>query len=156
MYAAVDRSDEAKPRVDVTCRMLAAISFCPSVAISACPRTATWSRSALDISGGPALLAASSTRANRLERITRSARIRAVTRRCVFLLGAGLRIGEVVWLHWRNVDVERRLVRINEFATVINHEVIASIGKRRDVCRSCLQITPTWTRSVAGQCISSQ
>jgi len=29
-------------------------------------------------------------------------------------------------LEWRNVDFERRLVRINEFAMVINHEVDSS------------------------------
>ncbi|HUP76809.1 MAG TPA: tyrosine-type recombinase/integrase [Acidimicrobiales bacterium] len=53
-----------------------------------------------------------------------------------FLLGSGLRIGEVVWLQWHNVDFERGLVRINEFATVINHEVVASVGKSRDAIRT--------------------
>ena len=52
------------------------------------------------------------------------------------MLGSGLRIGEEVWFQWRNVDFERGLVRINEFATVINHEVVASVGKSRDAIRT--------------------
>lgn len=29
-----------------------------------------------------------------------------------FLLGAGLRIGELVWLRWANVNLEQRVVRV--------------------------------------------
>lgn len=36
-----------------------------------------------------------------------------------FLLGCGLRIGELVWLRWDNVDLDRRQVRIVEFATTV-------------------------------------
>jgi len=46
-----------------------------------------------------------------------------------FLLGCGLRIGELVWLRWENVDLERRQVRIVEFATTLGYELVASEGK---------------------------
>jgi len=53
-----------------------------------------------------------------------------------FLLGSGLRIGELVWLRWRNVDLERGLVRVVDFATHAGHELVASQGKSRDAVRS--------------------
>jgi integrase len=34
-----------------------------------------------------------------------------------FLLGSGLRIGELVWLRWSNVDLRAGVVRVVEFAT---------------------------------------
>jgi len=34
------------------------------------------------------------------------------------------------------LDFERGLVRINGFATVINHDVVASVGKSRDAIRT--------------------
>ncbi|MBV8162414.1 MAG: Arm DNA-binding domain-containing protein, partial [Acidimicrobiia bacterium] len=40
-----------------------------------------------------------------------------------FLLGSGVRIGELVWLRWPNVDLDGRRVRIVEFATTIDHEL---------------------------------
>ncbi len=46
-----------------------------------------------------------------------------------FLLGCGLRIGELVWLRWDNVDLERRQVRIVEFATTLGYELVSSEGK---------------------------
>ena len=36
-----------------------------------------------------------------------------------FLLGSGLRIGELVWLEWKHVDLERRLVRVMQFASTL-------------------------------------
>ena len=53
-----------------------------------------------------------------------------------FLLGSGLRIGELVFLRWPNVDLDRGLVRINEFATVLGHEVRRSAGKSTDAVRT--------------------
>ena len=53
-----------------------------------------------------------------------------------FLLGSGLRIGELVWLRWANVDLERRVVRIVEFASTLGYELVASAGKSRDAVRS--------------------
>jgi integrase len=53
-----------------------------------------------------------------------------------FLLGSGLRIGELVWLRWRNVDLERRLVRVVEFASALGYELVESSGKSRDAVRT--------------------
>ncbi|MFT7602386.1 MAG: integrase [Acidimicrobiales bacterium] len=53
-----------------------------------------------------------------------------------FLLGSGLRIGELVHLRWPNVDVESGLVRINEFASVLGYEVKKSSGKSNDAIRT--------------------
>lgn len=53
-----------------------------------------------------------------------------------FLLGAGLRIGELVWLRWSSVDLDRRLVRVIDFVSTLGHELVASPGKSRDAVRS--------------------
>jgi integrase len=53
-----------------------------------------------------------------------------------FLLGSGLRIGELVWLRWANVDIGRRRVHVVEFATVVDYELIASVGKSAGAVRS--------------------
>ena len=53
-----------------------------------------------------------------------------------FLMGSGLRIGELVALRWPNVDLEAGLVRVVEFSTYIGHEVVASTGKSLDAVRS--------------------
>lgn len=53
-----------------------------------------------------------------------------------FLLGAGLRIGELVALRWPNVDLERRHVRVVEFASTLGYDVVASSGKSRDAVRT--------------------
>ena len=53
-----------------------------------------------------------------------------------FLLGSGLRIGELVWLRWPNVDLDRRVVRVLEFASTLGHDVVASTGKSRDAVRT--------------------
>ncbi|MFA9563378.1 MAG: tyrosine-type recombinase/integrase [Acidimicrobiales bacterium] len=52
-----------------------------------------------------------------------------------FLLGSGVRIGEAVFLGWSNVDLEKGLVRVNEFATVLGCDVQPSSGKSRDAVR---------------------
>jgi integrase len=53
-----------------------------------------------------------------------------------FLLGSGLRIGELVALRWRNVDFDAGMVRIVAFAAYIGHEVVVSSGKSKDAVRS--------------------
>jgi integrase len=53
-----------------------------------------------------------------------------------FLLGSGLRIGELVWLRWSNVDLEAGLARVVEFATTLGYDVVASDGKSRDSVRT--------------------
>ena len=53
-----------------------------------------------------------------------------------FLLGSGLRIGELVWLRWGNVDLERRCVHVVEFVSALGYDLVASSGKSRDAVRS--------------------
>jgi integrase len=53
-----------------------------------------------------------------------------------FLLGSGLRIGELVWLEWKDVDVTKGLVRIVSFASTLGYELVASSGKSRDAVRT--------------------
>ncbi len=53
-----------------------------------------------------------------------------------FLMGSGLRIGELVALRWDNVDLDGRVVRVVEFSTYLGHDVVASTGKSRDAIRS--------------------
>ncbi len=53
-----------------------------------------------------------------------------------FLLGSGLRIGELVHLRWANVDANKGFVRINEFASVLGYEVKTSSGKSNDAVRT--------------------
>lgn len=53
-----------------------------------------------------------------------------------FLLGSGLRIGELVWLRWSNVDLGRRRVHVVEFASTLGYKVAASTGKSRDAVRT--------------------
>jgi integrase len=52
-----------------------------------------------------------------------------------FLMGSGLRIGELVALRWRNVDLDGGAVRVVEFSTYLGHDVVASSGKSRDAVR---------------------
>jgi len=52
-----------------------------------------------------------------------------------FLMGAGLRIGELVALRWRNVDLTEGVVAVVEFSTYLGHEVVSSSGKSRDAIR---------------------
>jgi integrase len=53
-----------------------------------------------------------------------------------FLLGSGLRVGELVWLRWGNVDLERRRVHVVEFVSALGYDLVASSGKSRDAVRS--------------------
>jgi integrase len=53
-----------------------------------------------------------------------------------FLLGAGVRIGELVWLRWANVDLDRRWVRVVDFASTLGHDLVPSTGKSRDAVRT--------------------
>jgi integrase len=53
-----------------------------------------------------------------------------------FLLGSGLRIGELVWLRWPNVDLRRRRVHVVEFVSTLGHDLQPSHGKSRDAFRS--------------------
>ena len=53
-----------------------------------------------------------------------------------FLLGCGLRIGELVALRWPNVDVLRRRVIIAEFSTTLGYAVVPSNGKSATATRS--------------------
>ena len=53
-----------------------------------------------------------------------------------FLLGSGLRIGELVWLEWKDVDLKRGLVRVVRFASTLGYELVASSGKSRDAVRT--------------------
>jgi integrase len=53
-----------------------------------------------------------------------------------FLLGSGLRIGELVALRWRNVDLKKDVVRVVEFVSTLGHETVASAGKSRDSVRT--------------------
>ena len=53
-----------------------------------------------------------------------------------FLLGSGLRIGELVWLRWPNVDLHQRTVRIVEFASTLGHDLVPSAGKSHDAVRT--------------------
>ncbi len=45
------------------------------------------------------------------------------------MLVSGLRIGEVTALTWENVDLDKGLVRVNEFVTVVGGKVLPSEGK---------------------------
>lgn len=53
-----------------------------------------------------------------------------------FLLGSGLRVGELVWLRWGSVDFDRRLVRVVDFVSTLGHDLVASTGKSRDSVRT--------------------
>lgn len=53
-----------------------------------------------------------------------------------FLLGTGLRIGELVALRWPAVELDRRLVRVVEFVSTIGYAVESSRGKSPDAVRT--------------------
>ena len=53
-----------------------------------------------------------------------------------FLLGAGRRIRELVWLRWPQVDLDRQHVRISEFAATLGYALVPSTGKSRDATRT--------------------
>ena len=53
-----------------------------------------------------------------------------------FLMGTGLRIGELVWLKWSNVDLDGRFFRVVDFASTLGHDLVPSPGKSRDAVRT--------------------
>ncbi len=53
-----------------------------------------------------------------------------------FLLGSGLRIGELVWLCWPNVDLDNRRVRVVDFVSTLGHDLVPSAGKSHDAVRT--------------------
>jgi integrase len=53
-----------------------------------------------------------------------------------FLMGSGLRIGELVALRWPSVDLDAGVVRIVEFSSYLGHQLVASNGKSREAVRS--------------------
>ncbi|HVB01115.1 MAG TPA: tyrosine-type recombinase/integrase [Acidimicrobiales bacterium] len=52
-----------------------------------------------------------------------------------FLMGSGLRIGELVALRWPNVDLASGVVHVVEFSTYLGHEIVSSSGKSQDAVR---------------------
>jgi integrase len=53
-----------------------------------------------------------------------------------FLLGSGLRIGELVSLRWSSVDLKNRRVRIVDFVSTLGYDMLPSSGKSRDAIRT--------------------
>jgi integrase len=53
-----------------------------------------------------------------------------------FLLGSGLRIGELVWLRRENVDLKRQHARVVEFATTLGWDLVESAGKSATAVRT--------------------
>lgn len=54
----------------------------------------------------------------------------------VFLLLSGLRIGELVWLRWDNVDLKKGYARVIEFASTLGWELVPSDGKSATATRT--------------------
>lgn len=53
-----------------------------------------------------------------------------------FLLGSGVRIGELVSLRWPSVDLKNRRVRIMDFVSTLGYDMMPSRGKSRDSIRT--------------------
>jgi integrase len=53
-----------------------------------------------------------------------------------FLLGSGLRIGELVSLRWHSVDLRNRRVRIIDFVSTLGYDMTPSSGKSRGAVRT--------------------
>jgi integrase len=53
-----------------------------------------------------------------------------------FLLGSGLRIGELVWLRWENVDLKRKHARVVDFASTLGWDLVESVGKSATAIRT--------------------
>jgi integrase len=53
-----------------------------------------------------------------------------------FLLGSGVRIGELVSLRWKSVDLKNRHVRIVDFVSTLGYDMLPSRGKSRGAVRT--------------------
>lgn len=53
-----------------------------------------------------------------------------------FMLSSGVRIGELVWMRWENVDLGRQRVHVVDFVSTLGYDLVASDGKSRDATRS--------------------
>lgn len=53
-----------------------------------------------------------------------------------FMLGTGVRVGEVIALRWASVDFDRRVVRIVDFASTLGYDLLPSTGKSREATRA--------------------
>ena len=53
-----------------------------------------------------------------------------------FMLSSGVRVSELVWLRWPNVDLEEGYARLNEFPTTIGYRLTPSEGKNRAAIRT--------------------
>lgn len=67
-----------------------------------------------------------------------------------FLLACGLRIGELVWLRWANVDLDRGQVRVIEFASTIGYDLAPSEGKSA-TSRRTVDLDPGLVRIIQRQ-----
>jgi len=47
-----------------------------------------------------------------------------------------LRIGELVWLRWASVDLDRRAVHIVDFVSTLGYDLVPSSGKSREAVRT--------------------
>ncbi len=53
-----------------------------------------------------------------------------------FMLSSGVRVSELVWLRWPNIDREAGLARISDLPTVIGYELKRSDGKNNSAIRT--------------------
>ena len=53
-----------------------------------------------------------------------------------FMLLTGVRVGEVVWLRWDDVNLAGARVHVRRFATTLGYELLASDGKSPDAIRT--------------------
>ena len=67
-----------------------------------------------------------------------------------FLLGSGLRIGELVSLRWPSVDLKNRRVRIVDFVSTLGYDMMPSVGKSRDAIRT-IDLDDGWPMSCASR-----
>ena len=53
-----------------------------------------------------------------------------------FMLSSGVRVSELVWLRWPNVDLDEGYARLNEFPTTIGYRLAPSSGKNQTAVRT--------------------